>query len=223
MEKENIGNNIKVFRNEIGMSQQELADKMYVTRQTVSNYEKGKSFPDVETLDQLSSIFGVSVEEIIYGKNYQNRKQSIFKEIVFLCIIAAIVFLTYFFMGIEQEQRKVTYSFSPFYYFAYCLFLPVVSVIAGVFVKRIFSKLNVLTTGKEKYLRMRMILSGILILIILFMTIFAIYVSLYNFTRFDLFGISFFERTYFVLERFWRYDALYLGLFCVTGFFQHNI
>ena len=46
--------NIKMYRKKRGYSQEELAKKINVTRQTVSNWETGKAYPDIETLKNLS-------------------------------------------------------------------------------------------------------------------------------------------------------------------------
>ena len=63
-----VSDSIKKLRKEKGMTQDELAEKLCVTRQAVSNWEMGKTQPDVETLTRLAEIFDVSVERIIYGK-----------------------------------------------------------------------------------------------------------------------------------------------------------
>ena len=59
---------IKVLRTEKGMNQEQLAEKLQVTRQAVSNWETGKTQPDIETLTQLAQLFGVSTEYLIYGQ-----------------------------------------------------------------------------------------------------------------------------------------------------------
>ena len=65
----NIGKNISKCRKEQEMTQDQLAEKLHVTRQAVSNWENGKTQPDVETLGQLAECLGVSVEILIYGKS----------------------------------------------------------------------------------------------------------------------------------------------------------
>ncbi len=58
---------IKDHRQQLGLSQEALAEKVYVSRQTVSNWETGKIYPDLNSLLQLSSVFGVSVDQLIKG------------------------------------------------------------------------------------------------------------------------------------------------------------
>ena len=48
------------------MTQEELAEQLHVTRQTVSSWETGRTEPDIETLQQISDCLDVTVEELIY-------------------------------------------------------------------------------------------------------------------------------------------------------------
>ena len=63
-----VANSIKKLRQEKQLSQEQLAEQLHVTRQAVSNWENGKTQPDIDTLTQLATVFDVSVERIIYGK-----------------------------------------------------------------------------------------------------------------------------------------------------------
>ena len=62
-----LGEQIKKYRKETGMSQDVLAEKIFVTRQTVSNWETSKSYPDVNSLLRLSEVFGISVDALLKG------------------------------------------------------------------------------------------------------------------------------------------------------------
>ena len=74
-----IGSQIKKLRNAQGLSQEELAEKIYVTRQTISNWENEKSYPDIHSLLALSSIFEISLDQLIKG-DIEIMKQEISKE-----------------------------------------------------------------------------------------------------------------------------------------------
>lgn len=63
-----VSKNIKKLRNERKMTQDILAEKINVTRQTVSSWETDRTQPDIEMLKLLADIFNVSLEEIIYGE-----------------------------------------------------------------------------------------------------------------------------------------------------------
>ena len=62
-----LQDNIKIIRKNKGYSQEELASKLHVTRQTISKWETGQSVPDANLLKQLSIIFDVSVTELMDG------------------------------------------------------------------------------------------------------------------------------------------------------------
>lgn len=62
-----LGKQIKKYRNELALSQDALAEKIYVSRQTISNWENDKSYPDVNSLVLLSEVFKVSIDNLIKG------------------------------------------------------------------------------------------------------------------------------------------------------------
>ena len=62
-----LGKQIKKHRQEIQLSQEELANRIYVSRQTISNWENDKSYPDVNSLVLLSEIFHISLDNLIKG------------------------------------------------------------------------------------------------------------------------------------------------------------
>lgn len=58
---------IKKYRTSLNLSQEELAEKVYATRQTISNWENNKSYPDIHSLLLLSSTFNISLDQLIKG------------------------------------------------------------------------------------------------------------------------------------------------------------
>ena len=62
-----IGKQIKKYTTEMKLSQDELAEKIFVSRQTISNWENNKNYPDVKSLLLLSSVFNVSLDILIKG------------------------------------------------------------------------------------------------------------------------------------------------------------
>ena len=62
-----LGTQIRKYRNERTLSQEALAEKVYVSRQTVSNWENDKSYPDVNSLVLLSEVFEISLDQLIKG------------------------------------------------------------------------------------------------------------------------------------------------------------
>ncbi len=70
---------IKKYRTDMHLSQDELAEKVYVTRQTISNWENDKSYPDIHSLLLLSSAFDISLDQLIKG-DVITMKEEINKE-----------------------------------------------------------------------------------------------------------------------------------------------
>lgn len=55
------------LRKKYGMTQQELADKLYVSRTAVSKWESGKGYPNIDSLKSIAALFSVSVDELLSG------------------------------------------------------------------------------------------------------------------------------------------------------------
>ncbi len=63
----NIANQIMNIRKERQLTQEEFGKLFYVTRQTVSNWENGKSYPDLQILVDISNQFGISLDVLLKG------------------------------------------------------------------------------------------------------------------------------------------------------------
>ncbi len=64
--------NLIQLRKIYNMSQEDLADKLGVTRQTVSKYETGESLPDIEKCAAIASVFGVTIDDLINYSKEEN-------------------------------------------------------------------------------------------------------------------------------------------------------
>lgn len=62
-----LNKQIKKYRTTMSLSQEELAEKLYVTRQTISNWETSKSYPDIHSLLLMSTLFNITLDELIKG------------------------------------------------------------------------------------------------------------------------------------------------------------
>lgn len=63
-----IGAKIQEYRKKAGLSQEEFAEKIGVTRQAVSKWETDRAYPDLDKLVTICDIFQINIEELIYGK-----------------------------------------------------------------------------------------------------------------------------------------------------------
>ncbi len=62
-----ISNQIRRHRTERGLSQEELARRLYVSRNTISNWECGRTYPDAQSLMLMSALFDVSIDSLVKG------------------------------------------------------------------------------------------------------------------------------------------------------------
>lgn len=92
-----IGTQIKQHRTAQRLSQEELAEQVYVTRQTLSNWETGKTYPDINSLLRLADLFHVSLDELVKGdipKMKEQINQTDVKEFKKASNIFTILFVT---------------------------------------------------------------------------------------------------------------------------------
>lgn len=72
----NVGKNIRILRTRKKMTQDALAEKLFVSNQTVSNYETGKTRPDIDTLVKIADIMEVDVNVLIHGMPSQENTRN---------------------------------------------------------------------------------------------------------------------------------------------------
>lgn len=70
-----LGKQIKKYRTEANLSQEGLADKIFVSRQTISNWENDKNYPDIKSLVLMSEVFQVSLDHLIKGDLEKMKKE----------------------------------------------------------------------------------------------------------------------------------------------------
>ncbi len=69
-----IAERLKEARNQSGMTQAEVADKIMVSRVTLSHWENGKSLPDIVSLISLSDLYHISLDELVKGDSKMTEK-----------------------------------------------------------------------------------------------------------------------------------------------------
>lgn len=62
-----LAQQIRNHRTALGLSQEDLSEKIYVSRQTISNWETDRTYPDVQSLLLLSALFDVTIDELVKG------------------------------------------------------------------------------------------------------------------------------------------------------------
>jgi transcriptional regulator with XRE-family HTH domain len=68
-----LGKNIKRLRKSMGWRQEDLAEKLHVSRESVAKWETGRQSPDVDMLVKLSELFNMSIDQLVFSKFYQKE------------------------------------------------------------------------------------------------------------------------------------------------------
>lgn len=116
-----VGEKIQIYRKQQKMSQEELGQKLLVSRQTISLWEKDQTVPTIENLIRLSEIFGVSVDDIL-GFNNEKQKEEVLPNETY-----QFQFTKEELNEIERLQRKNLYR-RPIIFTVCCVFLIICAI-----------------------------------------------------------------------------------------------
>lgn len=83
-----IGNNIKKLRVARGLTQDQLAERLFVTRQTVSSWERSASRPSLEQLEAIAAALGEDVMTLLYGPKPKYRPSR--KRVILVVVLLAL-------------------------------------------------------------------------------------------------------------------------------------
>ena len=106
---------LQALRKQKGLTQEELADALYVSRTAVSKWESGRGYPSIDTLKDISVFFNITIDELLSGgellniaENDNKQKQSRFFDVVYgLLDVSAVLF---FFIPFFAERGEVIKS-----------------------------------------------------------------------------------------------------------------
>ncbi len=116
-DKNRIGDFLAKLRNEKGYTQQKLADKIHVTNKAISNWENGRSNPDLDMMKELAKIFDVTVDELYAGKRVDEKdvifkrklKKIFIRAFITMFIINFLLLLFYFLLTVNSVKFYVLY------------------------------------------------------------------------------------------------------------------
>ncbi|MBE6936484.1 MAG: helix-turn-helix transcriptional regulator [Ruminococcaceae bacterium] len=116
----NIARNLRKCREDAGLSQQALAERVIVTRQSISNWERGVSQPDLDMLASIASALQVDVTELLYGKRppdefLLSRPMRVRTALLLGIPGLILLLLAVFYVPWLREQVKITYRVDPYY------------------------------------------------------------------------------------------------------------
>ena len=106
-----VGRNIRKQRLQQGMTQDILAEKLHVSRQTVSNYETGKSYPDIDMLVNIAEALNVEIQILIYGEAAIRKKPVFDKKYLKTDVIVSIGL--YFAIWLIVWSMQIANDWSP--------------------------------------------------------------------------------------------------------------
>ncbi len=141
----NVGARIKKHREKQNISQDELALKIFVSRQTISNWETSKSYPDIKSLTMLSNIFHVTLDDFIKG-DIEEMKKIVSKEkiekfntmsYIFLAEMLILMFSAYPLFKIDGYIGAIIWAL-----------LFVITIVTATIIEK-FKKTNDIQTYKE--------------------------------------------------------------------------
>ena len=125
-----IGKNIKQLREGKGMTQEALAEQLFVTRQTISNYETGRTRPDIEMLLRMAQVLETDANTVLYGPPLSREKAARRRLFLAAGAFALLGLLVWFLRPVSLELRKQTFLSAP-YMAVELLLKPAVMVLGG--------------------------------------------------------------------------------------------
>lgn len=71
-----VGSNIKAYREKMGLTQKQLAERLFISPQAISRYEKDEVEPNLDMLEKMAEVFDCKLDDLIYGQKEENKKES---------------------------------------------------------------------------------------------------------------------------------------------------
>jgi len=93
---DNLGVSLKNARENKQLTQQEVANKLYVTRQTISRWEQNKTLPNIYVLKELSDIYELSVDSLVQEREEEKMK----KQVNYFALFGSLIFNLFLFSGV---------------------------------------------------------------------------------------------------------------------------
>lgn len=129
---------INLLRKKMGLSQEELANKIGVSRQAVSKWESGQSMPDLDKIIALSDLFGVSTDYILKGTDVSYDEGTLNAETSKKIMISGVIIFAILALMIAFSLNR----FRDDEIFMFTIGGGVIGYFAGYILKFIYSKKN---------------------------------------------------------------------------------
>ena len=109
---------LQALRKQKGLTQEELAEKLYISRTAVSKWESGRGYPNIDSLKAISKLFGITIDELLSGDELLNiaeedtkLKERALRDLIFGlldCSMALLLFLPLFGQKADGVFRAVS-------------------------------------------------------------------------------------------------------------------
>lgn len=113
-----LNEKLQRLRKQKGLTQEELAERLYVSRTAVSKWESGRGYPNIESLKTIAKVFGISLDELLSGEeilaiaeNDHKQKERTIKDLVFGlldCGMVLLLFLPFFGQRVHDGIEEVS-------------------------------------------------------------------------------------------------------------------
>ena len=174
-----FGEIIKKLRTDKGLTQDELAEKIYVTRTAISKWESDRGFPNIESLKTISKYFSVSLDELLSGEeilaiaeNDNKQKERTLRDLIFGlldCGMALLLFLPFFGQKADGVIREVSLlalsAIQPYLKAAYIAFVGIM-VVLGIMTLALQNCRQRLWTQSKSVLSLSLSAGGVCLFII---------------------------------------------------------
>lgn len=216
---------IKELRNKHNMTQEELATKLFVSRNAVSKWETNKGYPSIDTLKEISKVFNVSIDDLLNEKDIQQLTLTNYEKINQYSYIGLsfLVFALYFVFA--TILPFILFKVDPTSMMAYFIILGPISFILLAFITALFFK-------KKSYVAIASALA-IIPTYICFDIFIQMSLSFYEVIYYILFLVSYFSLTTFLNHIFkkktikilkWIFLIItILLLICLIGTIIYNL
>lgn len=130
-----IGNKIKTLRNKYNITQEELASKLYVTRNSISKWENNKSFPNIDSLKEISKLFNVTLDYLISDEEIKELtiKNNKSLEETRNLTLSVVIFISLLLLSITVPELLLIYD--PTGMIAvFLIIMPIIFIVFGIIV-----------------------------------------------------------------------------------------
>ena len=172
-------NKLQELRKQKGLTQEELADSLYVSRTAVSKWESGRGYPNIDSLKAIAKFFSVTIDELLSGEEVltiaeeeQRQKESHLRDLVFGLLdlsVAMFFFVPFFGQKVDGYVQAVSLTsltaIAPYLHAAY--FAAVIGmIISGILTLAIQNYRGAFWLQKKSMISLVLNAVGVLLFII---------------------------------------------------------